>query len=840
MGALNCATNLQQVFLGTTDVPERVGLHVGEVVFRDNNVFGHTINVTSRIESLGIAGAILMSSDFKNQIENNSTFDLKWLGSFSLRNVTYPVLVYASANEGFPVPRQVEVKGKIINKEEYPMQEHKKNLYWLLPIILGIGLGGWLWQWYQSPKIDGLILKKRIAVLPFENNTNDPSLAILGSMASNWINTGLMDLTNAEVVSPFTVRTHKDAIGILADNPQNQPTFAELTGAQNLITGAYYKHGNNVIFKLELVDALDGKLQFSFDEVKGKADQKEILLAKLREQVTGYWVAKDLVDTKKIAPPNIEAYQLYLASLQKRGTEAELLKILAIDSTFYLPRIHFINISIGTRLGLKQQHFEFLNRHIDQLSAYEKAWFTYAKGLYLGEPKTTFNDLNTIRQKYPKDFLLNHFTANIALNGLHNPKLALTIYQELPLTGTPAKTAGIYWNERLLNMVTSFIELNQLEKISDLLGTIAPNPELDNNIFLKTKLAEALVANNNALAYEQLKATLATKPYHYFWVNIELMQSNLLTDEFRQQQEADLVKAFEKLGPQDINYNLWRNFMAMVANQESYLNLENLEQLPIGAQIGNIAAAGQFYINNGQFSKVPAYINQIQKYTNCDYSGQVSTTCGAANYFMGLLQAQIGEESAAIENLQKAKTLGLGKELHRFQYSRYLAPLFELPEFQTLIQPVWPSVKDGEIFVRTVKEYHKTPKNATDITAQFKQKEIIVLAPFNHFYQLNVEVANNYQQQKMIYFYQLDQVDDKWKKVADTDITIGNLPYGQQKLRIKAQYLDGQFTKKILEIPVSVPRPFYMNFGFISAVLAFVFLTVYFGSNFLFPQQKRI
>ena len=52
-------------------MPVRIGLHVGEVVFKDNNVFGHTVNVTSRIESLGIAGAVLMSSDFKSQIEKN-------------------------------------------------------------------------------------------------------------------------------------------------------------------------------------------------------------------------------------------------------------------------------------------------------------------------------------------------------------------------------------------------------------------------------------------------------------------------------------------------------------------------------------------------------------------------------------------------------------------------------------------------------------------------------------------------------------------------------------------------------------------------------------------------
>ena len=836
--ALFCAIALQQAFRANEAVPVRIGLHEGDVIFRDNNVFGHTVNIASRIESMGISGAVLMSHDFQESVKHNIAFEFQALGAFNLKNVKESISLYALANKGLPIPSQSELRAAADKTKRGSSQKKYTYLYWLIPSLIAIGLGGLFWRTYQSSKMDAQVLKERIAVLPFKNNTNNPDLAILGNMAADWISTGLMSVENAEVVSPFTVRTHQAAIGILANDAQNRPSFAELTGAKNLITGAYYEDNGNIICKLELVDALDGQLRFSFKEIKGKATEKEILLTKLREQVTGYWAAKDLVDANKIAPPNLEAYQLYLDNLQKMGTEADLLKILAIDSTFYLPRIHALNIQTGDREGVKNNHIAFLDRHTNQLSAYEKAWFIYLKGLYLGQPMVSFESLDAIRQKYPKDFLLNHSTANIALEGLHNPELALAIYGELPLVATQSKAAGVYWNKRLLNMVTCFIELDQPQAATQLLKEVLPNPGIDNNFYLKTRLIEALVRNNNELAYEQLKTSLKTKPFHYFWVNIELMQSNLLTDEFRQQQEADMVKAYEQLPPNDINRLLWKNFIAVAANDEQYLSLKYIEKLPTGLQIGNLAIAGQFYINNEQPAKAQPMIERLKNYTNCGYGGQVKSTCAAAYHYMGTLQAETGQTKKALESLSKAKQLGLGMELHRFQYSRYLTVLFDLPEFQELQQPVWPTATAGEIVVTSMEEYYQTPDKLTDITNQFKLKGAVELEPYNHFFKVKLGIANNYNDQKVAFHYQLAEMDKDWKVAVKKEINMGNLPYGQQTLRIKAQFPNGQFTKQLLEIPIRIPRPFYLNIEFLIGIIGLIFVGVYFGGRFRIPQRQ--
>lgn len=837
IAALSCARDLQFAF-SKNELSVRIGLHEGEVVYKDNNVFGHVVNIASRVESLGIAGAILITQEVKQAVEGVVTFQLAFVGNFKLKNVEEKLAIYAFANPGFPVPSKTELNRNVNNSATN--SKSKNGLLGIMAALLVAIVGFFTWQQFPSAKIDTQILKERIAVLPFENNTNDPNLEVFGSMAADWINTGLMETEAAEVVSPFTVRTHQAAIGILANDPQNRPSFAQLTGAKNLISGAYYKSKQELIFKLELVDAQNGQLRFSFKEIREDIANKEALLAKLRKQVTGYWVAKELVDAKKISPPNFEAYKLYLANLQKKGTAKDLQKILDLDSTFYLPRIHFLNVVVGSMRGAIKPHFDFLDRHIDQLSEYEKALFTYLKGLYIGQPVNAFESLNSIRQKYPKDFLLNHACADIALSGLNNPELALTIYHELSLDEGQAQIAGVYWNERLLNMVSCYVELNELEQVSKLLSVANPNPEIDNNYYIKTRLIEALASNNPEKinrAYEELKGTLQTKPFQYFWTNIELIQSNLLTAEFRQEQERDFLKSFKTLPPKSMNRLFMNNFHTLVA-KKGKVDIVNLDNMPKGMRIGNLAAIGQFYIESGQTAKIPAIIDQLSALTTCDYTSQIKTTCAAAYYYIGQLYAETGQPEKAMEHLKKANELGLGNELHRFQYARYLSALFDLPAFQAIIQPIWPSKNSGKIYVKKVSQYQDSPDNLEDITASFQEERQIKLNHHNQFAQINLGMTANYQKQKVNYLYQLENLDRDWL-VADKEvITISNLPYGQQKLKVKAQFADGRFGEEIVEIPIVRTKPFYLNIWFVFTLLLVVFGSVFMLPNFVKTDSK--
>lgn len=115
--AVACARSLQADFLSEPKVPVRIGLHAGEVVFRDDNVFGDAVNIASRVESMGIPGSVLLSSNVRNQIKNQPDFALTNLGKFEFKNVQEGISVYALANEGLAVPKKEEITGKLKPKK---------------------------------------------------------------------------------------------------------------------------------------------------------------------------------------------------------------------------------------------------------------------------------------------------------------------------------------------------------------------------------------------------------------------------------------------------------------------------------------------------------------------------------------------------------------------------------------------------------------------------------------------------------------------------------------------------------------------------------------------------
>jgi len=94
-------------------VPLRIGLHVGEIFFEDGKVFGDGVNVASRIQSLGIANSILLSSQVNIQIRNQKEFKSVSVGKFEFKNVDEPMEVFALTNEGLIVPRKEEMSGKL-------------------------------------------------------------------------------------------------------------------------------------------------------------------------------------------------------------------------------------------------------------------------------------------------------------------------------------------------------------------------------------------------------------------------------------------------------------------------------------------------------------------------------------------------------------------------------------------------------------------------------------------------------------------------------------------------------------------------------------------------------
>jgi len=111
--AIKCAIEIQRFLQeGKYHVPIRMGLHIGDIIYSKTEVYGDGVNVASRIESMGIQGAILLSDKLNDELKNHNSISTISLGSFELKNITKPIEIFAITNEGITVPKQTELKVK--------------------------------------------------------------------------------------------------------------------------------------------------------------------------------------------------------------------------------------------------------------------------------------------------------------------------------------------------------------------------------------------------------------------------------------------------------------------------------------------------------------------------------------------------------------------------------------------------------------------------------------------------------------------------------------------------------------------------------------------------------
>lgn len=107
-----CAIEIQRLLQKEDNVPVRIGLHMGDIVFDKTEVYGDGVNFASRIESLGVAGAILLSGKLNDELKNHKSISTSSLGHFELKNISHVVEVFAITNEGIIVPHNLKSKEK--------------------------------------------------------------------------------------------------------------------------------------------------------------------------------------------------------------------------------------------------------------------------------------------------------------------------------------------------------------------------------------------------------------------------------------------------------------------------------------------------------------------------------------------------------------------------------------------------------------------------------------------------------------------------------------------------------------------------------------------------------
>jgi adenylate cyclase len=107
LAAVRCAIDIQETLAQRNAVSPaekqiqlRIGIHVGDVVQREGDVFGDGVNIAARIEPLAEPGGICITEDVARQIRNKIEHPVVQFGQAELKNIQLPVLVFKLAVDG--------------------------------------------------------------------------------------------------------------------------------------------------------------------------------------------------------------------------------------------------------------------------------------------------------------------------------------------------------------------------------------------------------------------------------------------------------------------------------------------------------------------------------------------------------------------------------------------------------------------------------------------------------------------------------------------------------------------------------------------------------------------
>lgn len=93
--AVSCAMELQKTLNEEAYFQLRIGIHIGDIVVSDKDVFGDGVNIASRIQALCEPGGILISEKVYDDIRNKSDIKADCIGEKQLKNIDQPVRIYS-------------------------------------------------------------------------------------------------------------------------------------------------------------------------------------------------------------------------------------------------------------------------------------------------------------------------------------------------------------------------------------------------------------------------------------------------------------------------------------------------------------------------------------------------------------------------------------------------------------------------------------------------------------------------------------------------------------------------------------------------------------------------
>ena len=252
--AVQCAQQIQAQFqTHNTDTapPEqihvRIGIHLGDIVQKDGDVFGDGVNIASRLQGLAEPDSICLSDvvyrDVAKKLDLGAVVSL---GRPKLKNIAERFQVYTLLHEK-PVGLRQHLQVQRLKLKQW---RRMLQVATTMLLLVGVGIIG---RYLYAPSSSGLPLpdKPSIAVLPFSNMSGDPEQEYFSDGITEDLTSDLSQISSLFVIARNSAFTYKGkAVKV-------QEVSREM-GVRYVLEGSVRKANEQVRITVQLIDATTG------------------------------------------------------------------------------------------------------------------------------------------------------------------------------------------------------------------------------------------------------------------------------------------------------------------------------------------------------------------------------------------------------------------------------------------------------------------------------------------------------------------------------------------------------------------------------------------------------
>ena len=308
-----CAVEISRAHKEHPRLQLRMGIHSGPIsgvidVNGHANLAGAGLNIAQRVMACADAGHILLSKHVAEDLEEYDRWRplLHDLGACEVKHGVRIGVVNLHADQ---------VGNPQLPKKFQALKKHRTRVRWaevaVALLVLAAIVGAFIFLLRRPMRSASAIAEKSIAVLPFENRTEDKGNAYFADAIQDEILTRLSKIADLKVISRTSTQRYKST-------PGNLPEIAKQLGVAHILEGSVQKSGDAVRVNVQLIkaaddshlwaDTFDRKLTDTFSV---ESEVAKVITEQLRAKLTG--------DEEQViaARPtdNVEAYDAYLRGL---------------------------------------------------------------------------------------------------------------------------------------------------------------------------------------------------------------------------------------------------------------------------------------------------------------------------------------------------------------------------------------------------------------------------------------------------------------------------------------------------------------------------------------------